>query len=136
MPYAQTLLEQAAVAAANTAYFLPPMERERLLLLAQTDTAVELPADDRELLIRAQNALKMGDFRRCLQLAEAAELDSPQWQLLRGDAHFAAGQYREAAACYEKVEEFYPKQTVSKLEICYRELKMFEKAYEYACKQR
>jgi transcriptional regulator with XRE-family HTH domain len=136
MPYAQTLLEQAAVAAANTSYFLPPMERERLLLLAQTGTAVELPADDRELLIRAKNALKMGDFRRSLLLAEAAELDSPQWQLLRGDAHFGAGQYREAAACYEKVEEFYPKQTVSKLEICYRELKMFEKAYEYACKQR
>jgi transcriptional regulator with XRE-family HTH domain len=136
MPYARTLLEQAAVAAASTAYFLPPMERERLLLLAQTDAEVILPADDRELLIRAKNALKMGDFRRSLLLAEAAELDSPQWQLLRGDAHFGAGQYREAAACYEKVEEFYPKQTVSKLEICYRELKMFEKAYEYACKQR
>ncbi len=136
MPYAQTLLEQASVAAANTAYFTPPMERERLLLLAQTDANVELPSDDRELLVRAKNALKSGDFRRCLQLADAAEIDSPQWQLLRGDAHFAAGQYREAAACYEKVEEFYPKQTVSKLEICYRELKMFEKAYEYACKQR
>ncbi len=137
MPYAQTLLEQVSAAAANTAYFTPAMERERLLLLSQAGGDVELPADDRELLLRAKNALKSGDFRRCLQLAEAAEEpDESQWQLLRGDAHFAAGQYREAAACYEKVEEFYPKQTVSKLEICYRELKMFEKAYEYACKQR
>lgn len=137
LPYAQTLLEQAAVAAANTAYFTPSMERERLLLLSQTDADVELPADDRELLLRAKNALKTGDFRRCLQILDAAEeYNAPQWQLLRGDAHFAAGQYREAAACYEKVEEFYPKQTISKLEICYRELKMFEKAYEYACKQR
>lgn len=136
MPYAQTLLEQAAEAAEKTAYFTPPMERERLLLLAQTGAAVELPTDDRELLLRAKNALKAGNSQRCLLLADAAELDSPQWQLLRGDAHFDTGQYREAAACYEKVEEFYPKQTVSKLEICYRELKMFEKAYEYACKQR
>ncbi len=136
MPYAQSLLEQAAAAAEKTAYFTPPMERERLLLLSQTGEAVELPTDDRELLVRAKNALKVGDFQRCLQLADAAELDSPQWQRLRGEAHFAAGQYGEAAACYEKVEEFYPQQTVSKLEICYRELKMFEKAYAYACKQR
>jgi tetratricopeptide (TPR) repeat protein len=112
------------------------MERERLLLLAQSGAVVELPTDDRELLLRAKNALKAGNSQRCLLLADAAELDSPQWQLLRGDAYFDTGQYREAAACYEKVEEFYPKQTVFKLEICYRELKMFEKAYEYACKQR
>lgn len=136
LPYARTLLEQASVAAEKTAYFTAPLERERLLLLSQTDAAVELPTDDRELLFRAKNALKTGDFRRCLLWAEAAENDSPQWQLLRGDAHFGAGEYEAAAGCYEKVEEFYPKQTVSKLEICYRELKMFEKAYAYACKQR
>jgi transcriptional regulator with XRE-family HTH domain len=137
LPYAQTLLEQAAEAAEKTAYFTVAMERERLLLLAQTGEKVDLPADDRELLLRAKNALKIGDFRRCLLLAEAAQApEEAQWQLLRADAHFAAGEYTQAAACYEKTEEFYPKQTVSKLEICYRELKMFEKAYEYACKQR
>lgn len=137
LPYAQTLLEQAAAAAENTAYFTAAMERERRLLLAQTGQTVELPADDRELLLRAKNALQSGNFQRCLILGAAAEEpDEPQWQLLRGDAHFAAGEYTEAAVCYEKVEGFYPKQTVSKLEICYRELKMFEKAYEYACKQR
>lgn len=137
LPYARTLLEQAAEAGENTAYFTPALERERLLLLARTDAEVHLPADDRALLLRAKNALKAGDFRRCLQLLDAAEEhNEPQWRLLRGEAHFAAGQYREAAACYEKVEEFYPKHAVPKLEICYRELKMFEKAYEYACKQR
>ena len=137
LPYAQTLLEQAASAAVNTAYFTPAMERERLLLLAQTDGEVQLPADDRELLLRGKIALKAGDFRRCLQiLAAAAEPDTPRCRILRGDAHFAAGEFREAAACYEKVEKFYPVRTVPKLEVCYRELKMFEKAYEYACKQR
>ncbi len=137
MPYAQVLLEQAAAATAKTAYFTPPMERERLLLMAQTGEKVDLPADDRELLLRAKNALKIGDFQRCLLLAEAAEApEEPQWQLLRGDAHFAAGEYTQAAACFHQAEEMLGQAVFSKLEICYRELGDYQMAYTYACKQR
>ena len=134
--YAQRLLEQAAETARGSAYFCPALELERLLLLSQTGVPVELTTDDRELLLRAQKALHSGDYQRCLQILDAAEGSDPQRQLLRGDAYFGAGSFEKAAECYEKVEEFYPKHTVSKLEICYREQKMFEKAYEYACKQR
>ncbi len=137
LPYAENLLEQAQSAAQNTPYFTPALERERLLLLGQTTAVVNLTADDRELLIRAAYALRQGDFRRCLQLLDAAEnQDAPQWHLLRGEACFAAGDYQSAATHLSLAEESFPNQTLAKLEICYRELKIYEKAYEYACKQR
>jgi transcriptional regulator with XRE-family HTH domain len=137
LPYGESLLEQAAEAGTHTAYFTPALERERLLLLAQTTATVELATDDRELLLRAEIALRQGDFRRCLQILDAAEDPSaPKWHLLRGEACFAAGNYDSAVHHLTLAEESYPNQTVAKLEICYRELKIFEKAYEYACKQR
>ena len=137
LPYAENLLEQAAEAGTHTAYFTPELERERLLLLAQTTAMVELPADDRELLLRAEMALSKGDFGRCLQILDAAENQTaPKWQLLRGEACFSAGDYASAAQYLTLAEESYPNQTIPKLEICYRELKIYEKAYEYACKQR
>lgn len=137
LPYAENLLEQAAQAGENTPYFTPAMERERLLLLSATTAVVVLPADDRELLLRAENALREKDHRRCLQLLDAAEYrNTPKWHLLRGDAHFEAHDYRSAAKHLTLAEESYPNQTIPKLEICYRELKIYEKAYAYACKQR
>lgn len=137
LPYAENLLEQARRAAQNTPYFTPALERERLLLLGQTTAVVSLPADDRELLLRAENALRQQNFQRCLQLLDAAgNQDAPQWHLLRGEACFAAGEYKPAAKHLSLAEESYPNQTLAKLEICYRELKIYEKAYEYACKQR
>jgi transcriptional regulator with XRE-family HTH domain len=137
LPYAENLLAQAADALKNTPYFTPALERERLLLLAQTTAVVTLRADDRELLLRAETALRERDFPRCLQLLDAAEdQDASKWQLLRGEACFGAKDYQSAARHLTLAEESYPNQTIPKLEICYRELKIFEKAYEYACKQR
>ncbi len=137
LPYAENLLEQAAQSGKNTPYYTPALERERLMLLGQTTAAVSLPADDRELLLRAEQALRQRDFRRCLQLLDAAEnQDTPKWHLLRGEGCFAAGDYEPAAIHLSLAEESYPNQTIPKLEICYRELKIYEKAYEYACKQR
>lgn len=137
LPYAENLLQQAAEAGERTAYFTPALERERRLLLSQTTATVELPTDDRELLLRAENALRGGELHRCLQILDAAvDQAAPKWHLLRGDALFAAGEYEACAKHLTLAEESYPNQTVPKLEICYRELKRFEKAYEYACKQR
>ena len=137
LPYAENLLEQAAQSGKNTPYYTPALERERLMLLGQTTAAVSLPADDRELLLRAEQALRQRDFRRCLQLLDAAtNQDTPKWHLLRGEGCFAAGDYEPAAIHLSLAEESYPNQAVPKLEICYRELKIYEKAYEYACKQR
>jgi transcriptional regulator with XRE-family HTH domain len=137
LPYAAALLEQALEAFCQTPYFTPVLARERLLLLASTGAAVELPADDRGLLLRAEKALALGDPRRSLQLLDAAQEQAhPRWQLLRGNACFAAGDYEAAAHYLSQAESTYPQHVLQHLEICYRELKDFEKAYTYACKQR
>jgi transcriptional regulator with XRE-family HTH domain len=137
VPYARTLLEQAAEAGAGTAYFTPALERERRLLLAQTGDLPELPADDRELLLRARWAAERADHPGCLRLLDAAgDQTAPLWHLLRGDALFALGNYEAATVHYLAAEETYPARVVPRLEVCYREQRNFEKAYAYACKRR
>ena len=143
LPYAEDLLEQAGDAGAASFYYTPALERERLLLLAQASAAPPaqlaalLPADDRELLLRAASALEDGDHHRAAVLLEAAQdRASPLWNLHRGNAHFAAGEFSQAAACYHRCEDVYPRQALPRLEACYRELGDFKLAYEYACKQR
>ena len=68
-------------------------------------------------------------------LQAAQEKNAAHWQYLAGQARFALGQYAAAAEHLRSVETVYPK-AVSMLEVCYRELGDFQKAYEYACKGR
>ena len=97
----------------------------------------ELPSLDEELLLRARDALERGDSQRSEQLLEAAEdKTAPEWNLLRGETHLTRGQFTKAAVCFLRVEERYPELCYPKLEQCYRELSNYEKAYEYACKQK
>lgn len=140
-PYAEELLRQAALAGSRTPYFTPALERERLLRLAQVCPApsveAALPPDDRELLLRAEAALERKDFDRCAAFLEAAQnRELPRWHLLRGEAEFGRQNYEAAAAHFQLAETAYPRETLPRLEICYRELGDFRKAYEYACKQR
>lgn len=141
LPYARELLHQASLSGEKTSYFTPALERERLLLLSTVSSApaVEsaLPRDDRELLLRAEAALGQKDFVRCIACLEAVwDQESPRWQFLRGEVAFAQQDYAAAAAHFHNVEAIYPKETIPRLETCYRELGDFKKAYEYACKQR
>lgn len=135
-PYALRLLEKAAV---PTAYCGEDLERRRLLLLGRIrgqKVSDQLPSLDRELLLRAGEALAENKPRRASQLLEAAEdHQAPQFLLLRGQAHFAVKEYQQAALCFHAIEKAYP-QTLPLLESCYRELGDFKQAYEYACKQR
>lgn len=108
-------------------------ERERLLLLMKAGAAVALPSLDEELLVRAQAA---GDPVRAARLLDAAEGRTPRWNLLRGQAYLAQGEYEAAAACFREAEEAYPMETARRLEICCRELGDYKMAYFYACKQR
>ncbi len=127
--YARELLENAA--AQQTCYATAELQQRRLLLLAQVSTeAVELPMDDRPLLVRAKIALNKGDAVRCIALLEACEeRESGDWRYLRGEAAFLMGDYALAA-------EYYPENCYTKLEACYSNLGDYKKAYEYACKQR
>jgi len=140
-PYAEKLLEQAGTAGSATLYFTPALERERLLLLAGVSPApaaeAALPRDDRELLLRAEAALARKNFNGCTTYLEAAwDHESPRWHWLRGEAEFGQAHYAAAADHFLAAEAVYPKETIPRLEACYRELGDYKKAYEYACKQR
>lgn len=131
--YAAQLLEQVSS---------PPLRREKLLLNARIPGAdlkkicENLPSLDEELYLRAETALISGDTPRCHSLLDACEdRETPRWLLLMGKLHIAQSHWSEAAACLEKAEAACP-ETVPLLEICFRELGDFQKAYSYACRQK
>ena len=124
-------------------YCIPELRRRRGLILGRivpeerARICRELPSLDAELLLRARDALDRGDSLRAEQLLEAAEDKTGHgWNLLRGETHLARGQFTKAAVCFLRVEERYPQICYPRLEQCYRELGNYEKAYEYACKQK
>lgn len=137
--YARQLLEEAA----EIDHGIPELERRRLLLLGRipgidlAQIASQLPSLDEELLLRAEAALTENKPEKAAALLDAAEdRESPRWNLLRGRALISQKRFSLAAECLEKAELAYPKETLPLLEICFRELGDFQKAYEYACKQR
>lgn len=137
--YARQLLEEAAA----FTQAIPGLERQRLLQLAglpETDKirlSGQLPSLDAELLLRAEAALLQDDADRAAELLAAAEnRENPRWNLLRGRVFLLQKRYAEAAVCLEKAEGAYSKDCVPLLEICFRELGDFQKAYLYACKQK
>ena len=129
--YARQLLEQAQPQNGHT--------RKWAILCHQCgiDTArnlaAKLPDNTEECYLRAQAALEQGDPDRCLANLTAADRQTEKLQLLRGKALMEKKAFDEALSCLQPLEQpaVYPL-----LEICYRELGNFEKAYEYACKQR
>lgn len=136
-PYAQSLLERIP---SLPCYCTRELERQRLLLLGQVSgeaVAQHLPSLDVELLLRARDALLQGLPDRAGKLLDAAEDQAhPQWCLLRGESYLQGGQFLPAAQCYHKAETAFPRETAQKLEICYRELGDYKRAYEYACMQK
>lgn len=135
--YARQLLEELGQSG------IPELERRRLLLLGRAprmdlaEIVKQLPSLDEELLLRAEAALAEGKPDRAAALLDAAEdRDTPHWNLLYGRMLMGQRQYPEAAEVLQKAEEARPESCLPLLEICYRESGNFQKAYEYACKQR
>lgn len=135
--YAQELLEKADL---STHYCQEALQRRRLLLLGSIrghSVTHLLPSLDEELLLRSGEALSAGDDHRAAALLDAAQdHSSPRWFYLRGEAYLKQGAYEEAARCFHRAEDGYPRETTEKLEHCYRELGDYKRAYEYACKQK
>ena len=138
---ARQLMEELKIE--QPGYCVPDLRHRRGLIMGRAmpeeraRICRELPSLDEELLLRAQDALERGDRQRSEQLLEAAEdKTAPEWNLLRGQTHLARGQFTKAAVCFLRVEERYPEICYPRLEQCYRELGNYEKAYEYACKQK
>lgn len=120
----------------------PRLRREKLLLCAKlpgaklTEVAAQLPSLDEELLLRAEAALADGLADRCEKLLLAVEDPaSPRWQLLMGRLCVTRLDWARAAAYLEQAENACP-EAVPLLEVCFRELGDYRRAYEYACKQK
>ena len=135
--YAGELLHQTPV---ETAYLSEELDRRRLLLLGSLPrqaVASRLPSIDQELLLRAREALEENDPGRAEHLLEAMEhRDTAEWHLLRGKISLQQKNWAAAAGHLEIAETLFPRESWPLLEICYRELENFQKAYEYACRQR
>ena len=98
---------------------------------------LDLPADDRELLLRSRMALAAGEPQRAAEYLEAAEdHTAAEWNFLRGETHLRLKNYKDAADCYQLSEKLYPRDVARRLEECFRHLEDFKMAYYYACKQR
>jgi len=137
--YARQLLEEAA----EFDHGIPELERRRLLLLAKipgtdlADIIPRLPSLDEELLLRAEAALAGKDSDRAMELLSAMDdREDPRRNLLMGQSQMEKKEYAAAAECLEKAQNAYPQPCLPLLEICFRELGDYKKAYEYACKQR
>lgn len=124
----------------ESAYLSEELNRRRLLLLGTIPgqrVASALPSIDGELLLRANEALADADFSRASHLLDAMEnQDTPRWHLLRGETYLHQKKWETAAVHLQMAEAEFPQKVWPGLETCYRELGDFQKAYEYACKQR
>ena len=136
VPYGLRLLEEAKLSGAQTPYYTPALEEQRLLLLARLDPeeAVEMAPLDQHLLFRARQALKQGNTQWALRQLDACEdTTSPEYLLLRGEVFFAVGDYPRAAQCYRGAEKAFPDRVIRQLEQCYLAVEDYKMAYHYAC---
>ena len=135
--YAAELLKQTPI---ESTYFTEELNRRKLLLLGSIPgqkVTDQLPSLDKELLLRASEALAAEDFSRALHLLEAMEhQDTPRWHLLRGRICLNQKQWKESVSHLQQAEAAFPKEVYPLLEACFRELGDFQKAYDYACRQR
>ena len=135
--YAREILNHLDVAGC---YCAESLQRQRLLLLGRAGdsrVASYLPSLDEELLLRARGALAQGNGDRGIRLLMAAEdQQSSTWNLLMGHLRMEQKEYAAASGYLIRAEQEFPGETAPLLEVCFRELGDYPKAYEYACKQK
>ena len=137
LPYGAALLEDARCAGERTPYFGAAQEKQWQLLQARLrpEAGAKLCIDE-ELLLKAQALLAQEPGRAAALLETMDDQSGPRWQLLRGKAALALGEYGAAAKWLSRAEEEFSQEAVPLLEVCWRELGDFKRAYEYACRQR
>lgn len=139
LAYAQTLLEQAKQAGAQTPYYTRELERRRILLCfdAKTEDAstllAALPVELSEVLLRASAA---DDPAHRGMILDASPSDDPRWHYLRAQTYLAQEKYQEAIPHYQSAQVQYPDKCYACLEECYKQLEDYKQAYFYACKRR
>ncbi len=130
LPYARQLLEQAE--GVSCPYLAEPLAlRQRLLRFrAGLEPGGSLSWDG---LLQAR--AQQDPEKASILLAACENREAPSWQLQMGHACFAAGDHAAAKAHYLLCEEAFPEEVIPRLEICFRELEDYKRAYEYACKR-
>ena len=133
---ARTILTEAAGRMERLPYAAAAQNARRAVLLARADptpeTVGQLPDIDAVLLLRAEDALARQDPEAAGRSLEAVTNRDARWQVLRGNAYFAAEAWELALECYRAAEPELPLQVRRGLQLCYARLGNFEKAYEYA----
>lgn len=130
LPYARELLNRAARAGAECPYFGSPEQAWLAVLRARAGEPGELPDVDEVLLLRAERERDAGAALTLLNAVR--DQDSTRCAALRGKTYFGLGAYREAAACFHRIED--QTDVRRELEDCYRELGDYKMAYYYAKK--
>ncbi len=133
--YAQALLEKAEKAGEKTPYF---SKMPLLLLSYEADPSRaeslcrQLPDNSGLMQMRAEGALQEGKWDLALSYLKLIPTLTNRGHFLRGEAWLGLGEYEKAAQSY--LESQMP--VYDRLELCYKELGDFQKAYEYACLRR
>jgi len=129
-PYAVKLL--FAALELDGLYITQDLRYRCRVLLGIAGEDIGLESDDEALLVRARQC---ADPERRLEILGAAEdKSSLTWNLLFAHGLFALKRYAEAAQSYLQAPQ--TNEVYERLEICYRELGDYKRAYEYACRQR
>ena len=102
------------------------------VLLGMAGEKIFVEADEEAILARAMQC--SDPKRRLMILGSVDDKTSPDWNLLQANTLFQEKCYREAAEHYLQTTQ--SREIFEKLEVCYREIGDFKRAYEYACKQR
>lgn len=128
-PFARKLLEKPL--AENCPYYTEEMERKRQLLRVRAGLDRQIP-EEQTLLLRAETAVKAKRFSDARRYLEALDDRDNRWYYLMGETLFGLKDYAAAAKCYHRTESAMGKAVRRRLQLCYAELKDFEKAYYYA----
>ncbi len=131
IPYAQSLLREVPTAYGKTELILL---QYRAHMAPAAELCRALPDNTEEMLLRAGAAWEQGNYDTCLCCLKAADNRPLRWHRLYGDALAALERYEEAIGCFLQLPQ--TKEIFARLEQCYKKIGNFEKAYEYACKQR
>ena len=131
--------QQRALEAFRQGYPVPGFLRELILLAAEGnwekpgELEGKLPDPDRELLLRAENALEQENWERCEALLISCSGRGERWYFLRGECFLHRKDYPSAKACYQQAAQ--NRRVYARLEQCCLELEDYKGAWEYAKKQ-
>lgn len=139
MPYARDLLEQAERCADGCDWVPGEVLRQIAILRGRamgrstriTPLLARIP-EDGALILRARAALGEKRYPDARRYLEAVDERDENWNYLMGEALYGLKDFKNAVQCYHIAERTMAKAVRRRLQLCYAELKDFEKAYRYA----